>query len=66
MLERFKNNAVLSVDQMKNVTGGLDSWTCYCTGGGGFQGAGSSSDMEEMVDIHCGGSATCWVNENIP
>ena len=65
MLEKFKKNA-LSSEQMKNVKGGYDSWTCYCDSGGGFQGAGTSSDMQEMTSIYCGGEATCYVNSNIP
>lgn len=65
MLEKFRKNA-LSFEQMKNVKGGYDSWTCYCSsGGGGFQGAGTPSDREEMVNIYCGGSASCQVTENI-
>ncbi|GHU90148.1 hypothetical protein FACS1894155_08110 [Bacteroidia bacterium] len=64
-LEKLNLNdvTIMSESEMKNISGGGNApvaFSCTCSGGGGFMGAGTEEDRKELCTIYCGGNkCTC-------
>jgi len=57
-LDGLKN--VLSPKEMKNVTGGSGSYTCWCGSNTFAVNADSCSDAKDAVNTICGGGCSCY------